>query len=423
MSSTQGGYQMAMNIEGNNLEGIGKRGVVNWAVDNNARIQRLDDGYYHAYNFGFGNVGFVITSEGVVVIDSTVSRKGGQAILSEIRKLTSLPIKYLIYTHGHGDHVGGARIFRDEGATIIGHRNVNKRFQRYTKLGDHHQRINSLQFQMKLKNNKKLEFEYPDIVYDHEYTFELGGKTFRLIHGKGESDDATVVYIPEDGICYIGDFIIWAFPNIGNPNKVVRYEIEWAEMLNRILSLKPKVVAPGHGRALINDNEITTCLTDTSDVLTYLHDECVKHINKGSTLDEMIKQIQLPERFVVSPYIQPTYGCLEFVIRGIHRRYTGGYDENPTNLSPVSKKELNRVILDLIGNREKVITEANKFQEKGNYQMALHLIDLIVMDEPGNQEMRTLKSEILQKMSSESDNLFFVNFYKGSAMAIQKQNN
>ncbi|QQK76579.1 MBL fold metallo-hydrolase [Salicibibacter cibarius] len=388
-------------------------GEVNWKPGSDSRLEKLGEGFYNATNYGFGNVGIVITNEGVVVIDSTISRTGGKAIVDEITKMTDQPIKYLIYTHGHGDHVGGASVLKEQGATVISHRNVIERFNRYTKLRDHHVAINSMQF--KRKQKIKNEYIYPDIVYDFEYTFELGGKTFRLLHGKGETDDATVVYIPEDKICYSGDFIVWSFPNIGNPNKVLRYEREWYEMLDRILKLNPKAIAPGHGRSLLGNEEVQACLSDTSAVLKYLHEECVMHINQGSSLDKMLHEISIPEELANSPYIKQSYGCLEFVIRGIHRRYTGWYDGNPTNLSPSPINDVNQAILDLIGNQEKIIESTRYFVSEGNLQLALHLIDLILTENPSDKEMHAFKGELLEQMSEVSNNLFFRNFYTVSA--------
>ncbi|QQK80505.1 MBL fold metallo-hydrolase [Salicibibacter cibi] len=389
------------------------RGEVNWKPGSDSGLEKLGEDFYNAINFGFGNVGIVITNEGVVVIDSTISRTGGKAIVDEITKMTDQPIKYLIYTHGHGDHVGGASVFKENGATVISHRNVIERFNRYTKLRDHHVAINSMQFKRNIRI--KNEYIYPDIVYDFEYTFELGGKTFRLLHGKGETDDATVVYIPEDRICYSGDFIVWSFPNIGNPNKVLRYEREWYEMLDRILKLDPKAIAPGHGRSLLGNEEVQACLSDTSAVLKYLHEECVMHINQGSSLDKMLHEISIPETLVNSKYLKQTYGCLEFAIKGIYRRYTGWYDGNPTNLSPSPSKEVNRAILELIGNQDQIIEHARRFETEGNPQLALHLIDLILIENPNNKEIHAFKGEILEKMSTASSNLFFRNFYSVSA--------
>src|SRR5918994_3998416 len=71
-----------------------------------------------------GNAGFVIGDEGVVVVDTFVTVAAAQQLLGEIRKLTQLPVKYVINTHYHADHVGGNRVFADIGAVVLAHRNV-----------------------------------------------------------------------------------------------------------------------------------------------------------------------------------------------------------------------------------------------------------------------------------------------------------
>ncbi|SET06856.1 alkyl sulfatase dimerization domain-containing protein [Paenibacillus sp. NFR01] len=395
------------------------KGRVNWLAGEDSRIIELAEGYYSAVQFGLGNAGFVITEDGVVVIDSTVSAAGGEAVLAEIRKRTSLPIRYLIYTHGHEDHVGGAAVFKREGATVIAHRNVSRRFERYSRLWDHHLSINALQFQTDGFAGGQPSYVYPDITYDQEYTLEFGGRTFRLVHGKGETDDATIVYIPEDRVVYIGDFIIWTFPNVGNPNKVLRYAREWYETLDRVLAWQPRIIAPGHGPSLTEPEALRDALRDTSDALRFLEEQTILHINQGSPVEKAVADIKLPERLEQSPYLRQVYGTREFVIRGIYRRYTGWYDGNPTHLAPSPEAQVRTAVLDLIGDEAKVLAKAEHLQAEGQHQLALHIVDLLI-DDSGqtSKEAVQLKIKLLEELAGRSNNLFYHNFYKGSARQL-----
>lgn len=378
-----------------------------------SKLEQLGEGFYNATNYGFGNAGFVITEEGVVVIDTTPSIQGAEKVLAEIRKLTEKPVKYLIYTHGHFDHVLGAPVFKRAGATIIAHRNVVERFDRYRKLNQQFIRINSLQFQRSFDEEYLKFTDYPDVVYDWEYTFELGGKTFRLIHGKGETDDATVVYIPEDRIIYAGDFVAWSFPNIGNPQKVIRYEKEWYETLERIRAFKPKSLATGHGPSLLDEQTVMECIGDITGALKFLYEECIRHINQGSSLEEMLAEIQLPENLASSRYLRQIYGSREFAIRGIFRRYTGWFDGNPSNLAPAPQQEINRTILELIGDQEKVFEKIETLQAAGNLQLAMHLADLVLSGQPDHKQAHRVKARLLQAAGMAGNNLFLRNFYLG----------
>ncbi|WP_150272466.1 alkyl sulfatase dimerization domain-containing protein [Paenibacillus tepidiphilus] len=406
-------------VEGGTIKSAAK-GEVNWSPGSESRLIQLAEGYYSGVNFGLGNSGFVITDEGVAVIDSTVSPAGAEAVLAEIRKLTDLPVKYLIYTHGHFDHVGGAAVFKREGATVIGHRNVRQRFDRYSKLWEHHLAINAVQFRNTGLLTAEPSLVYPDIEYDTEYVFELGGRTFRLIHGKGETDDATVVYIPEDRIVYIGDFIIWTFPNVGNPNKVVRYEREWYEMLDRVLSWQPKAIAPGHGPSLLTPEAIRGALGDTSEVLQILHKETVEYINQGKSVEEAVLGIALPEHLLQSPYIVPVYGTREFVIRGIYHRYTGWYDGNPTHLAPSPKEAVKRTYVELIGDKAKVLDKARELAGAGELQLSLHVADLLIGDAEYAAAAKSFKAQTLLKLAENSANLFYHNFYTVSAAELRE---
>ncbi|MCL1930455.1 MAG: MBL fold metallo-hydrolase [Treponema sp.] len=384
------------------------------------KATEIGGGHYAVTNI-FGNIGFVVTEEGVVVVDAAVNEDVAKAVLSLIREITAAPIKYLIYTHGHGDHVKGAPVFKREGATIIAQRNVSRRFRRYTKFADYHARINGVQFAGGGFDGGRYwsEFVYPDIEYIDTYSFTLGGKEFILNHEYGETDDATVVTVKADGVVYAGDLIIWAFPNIGNPNKVLRYEHEWAQALDKIAAGKPQHVIPGHGPVLSGE-DVGAALYETGEALRLLYEQAAKFINEGRDLDYIIENAVLPENIKNSKYIPEVYGTREFVLRGIHRRYTGWYDGNPSNLNPAPKADVAKVIYELIGNREKIISKAKEIADGGNVRLALHILDLALGGDPKEKEALLLKSEYLRKLGNESHNLFYVNFYLAAAERYQK---
>ena len=381
-------------------------------------------GHYNVHNM-MGSVSFVVTDDGIVVIDSGNNEATGEALVGLIRTVSDKPIKYLIYTHGHFDHVKGAPAFKKEGAVIIAQRNVSRRFRRYTKFSGYHARINAVQFADDgnvSTADQWSSFIYPDVEYTDSYSLTLGGKTFALTHGYGETDDATVVAVPEDGIWYIGDFSIFSFPNIGNPQKVLRYDHEWFEMLDSIAAQNPKVVVPGHGPAVFGADALQL-LRDTSDALKLLYEESVRYINEGRDLDYILAHVKLPENLANSPYIQPNYGTPEFVLRGIYRRYTGWYDGNPSNLNPAPKAEVSAITFELIGSREKIIRKARSLVGGGNPRLALAVLDLALGGDADDQEALLLKADILERLSDASGNLFYANFYHGAAEKLRRQGN
>ncbi|MGM0901248.1 MAG: alkyl sulfatase dimerization domain-containing protein [Bacillota bacterium] len=381
-------------------------------------FEKVREGYY--FTPAFGNVGVVITDEGVVVIDSTLSKVQAEGILDKIKTVTEQPIKYLIYTHGHIDHVGGASVFKKAGAKIIAHRNVINRLDKYQELDKFHYLINKRQFATNFEETRSMnQFEYPEIVYDQEYVLPLGGKTFHLMHGKGETDDASIIHIPEDDVVFTGDFIVRSFPNVGNPAKDIRYAKEWAQMMGRIRDLHPKITIPGHGPVITDTAELDKVTTGFQESMSFVQESVVRCLNEGKSLEEMLEEIKLPSHLEQNPYLQQFYGCLDFAIRGTHRRYTGWYDGNPTNLLPEKESDISQAIVGLIGDESKILEQAKTLLDQNRHRLVLHLVDLIIQaDGKEKNEAIKLKVEVLLHLSENEENYMRKNIYANAAQEL-----
>jgi len=371
----------------------------------------------------FGNVGFVVTKEGVVVVDTAIHAMG-EIILEDIREVTDAPIHSVIYTHGHYDHAFGVSALLkdaekrgDPKPRIIGHENLIRRFNRYQELLGQQEFINRIQFDipedMRIVPRK---YHYPDVTYHERFSFRLGDLTFELRFGMGETDDATWVWIPERRVVFSGDFVIWSCPNIGNPFKVQRYEVEWAETLEEIASLHPQVLVPGHGPTVRGGQVQRVCL-GTARALRHLHKEVVKRLNRGAWIEQILEEVRLPEDLAKELYLAPVYGCPTFVVHGIHRRYAGWYDGNPSHLFPSKTKDIAKEVVTLAGGPEALLNRCKILKEDGEIQMALHLVDF-VLDNPETanlNEAHQLKADLLQAKADAEPSLIARNIFTTGA--------
>src|SRR6202044_1101841 len=116
-------------------------------------------------------------------------------------------------------------------------------------------------------------YRYPDRTYADRLSLQVGGRDFELHHARGETDDHTWTWVPEQKILCSGDLFIWASPNAGNPQKVQRYPREWAVALREMVALAPEVLLPGHGFPVIGADRVRQALTDTADLLESLVDQ------------------------------------------------------------------------------------------------------------------------------------------------------
>ncbi len=371
----------------------------------------------------FGNVGFIVTDEGVVVVD-TALRQMGETILKDIREVTDSPIHSVIYTHGHYDHASGVSALLEDAEKrgdpkprIVGHENVVRRFRRYQELQSQQEFINRIQFGVPAEMSDVLRgYHYPDVTYRDRFTFGLGDMTFQLRFGMGETDDATWVWIPERRVVFAGDFVVWSCPNIGNPFKVQRYETEWADALEQMASLHPEVLVPGHGPPIRGEKVQRVCL-DTARALRHLHEEVVERLNRGAWIEQILEEVRLPEDLAKKPYLAPVYGCPTFIIHGIHRRYAGWYDGNPSHLFPSRTRDIAEEVILLAGGPEALLKRAKVLKETGKTQLALHLVDFVLdnSETAGLKEAHVLKADLLQARADEEPSFIARNIFTNGA--------
>lgn len=359
----------------------------------------------------FGNSSWVITDEGVVMVDTGVAPQIGERVLGRLRERTNRPVRAVVYTHGHVDHVLGAAPFVAEGAVVHAHENVARRFDRYRELNDHINHINSVQFGLNIRGVQRT-YEYPAVQHHNGARFSLGGLTFELLAGMGETDDATVIWIPEQRTVFAGDFLIGSFPNVGNPYKVIRYEKEWYEMLERILALDPEVIVPGHGHVMRRGPEMRQALQDNIDALRFIHERVVWHLNNASTLEQAVDDIRLPAHLQQSPHLRQVYSRVEFAVMNVWRRYAGWYDNTPTSLFPHRRKGFAKAIRSLIGDDARILDEVRALHHAGDQLLALEMVHVILDDEPEHAEAQALENDVLASLAAGDECLMSANAWR-----------
>jgi len=168
---------------------------------------------------------FVVTPEGVIATDPiSYSRRDASTVyLQEIRKVTNAPVKYVVYSHHHYDHIAGGKPFKDAGAIFVSHQRAKERLQA---LDDPHTVI-------------------PDQTFKSLRTITLGGTTLELRYlGLNHSDSTIVMRLPKEKIVFAVDFIsAGTMPGRG---MIDSYPIEWEDSLKRLLAMDWDRLIPGH---------------------------------------------------------------------------------------------------------------------------------------------------------------------------------
>ncbi len=315
----------------------------------------------------FSHVVAFRTDDGLVLFDASLEALGAQ-VLRALRGWDDEPVHTLVYTHGHVDHVGGARAILAEATergrrrpTVVGHEAVPERFARYDLTNGYNATINQRQFGRSGGPGAFggvgpdgrpaffSDFVEPSVTYRDEMGLDVGGLGFELHHGRGETDDHTWTWVPEHRAICPGDLLIWVFPNAGNPQKVQRHPGEWALALRRMAALRPELLLPAHGLPIGGVERIERVLDETATVLESLVTQTLDLMNAGATLDTIVHSVQVPAGLLERPYLKPVYDEPEFVVRNIWRLYGGWYDGNPARLKPAPDAEVAAEVARLAG--------------------------------------------------------------------------
>lgn len=380
------------------------------------------------------------SGDGIVCFD-TSHVNTGQQVVDSIRKWSNDPFSALVYTHGHADHVGGSVAFGANAAAlghkaprVIGHKNVQRRFDRYRYTNDWNVAINARQFGgirgdlNSIMNDlrpavggPRLSNFIPDNtldttdVVDKFASMKFGDTTVEFHHGKGETDDHLWSWFPQQKWVATGDFVIWNFPNAGNPQKVQRFPIEWAEALRAIIAKEPELLLPAHGLPIAGKERIARVLDEIASALEYLVKSTVDMMNAGETLNTIIHSVKVPEATLGKPYLRPLYDEPEFVVRGIWRQFGGWWDGAPSRLKPATDESLGLELATLAGGAEVLIARAKDLAASGDLRLACHLADFAGWAAPDEPNIHRDRAEIYETRRKSESSLMAKGIFKGAS--------
>lgn len=357
-------------------------------------LTELGDGF--AVVESFSHVWIVRTADGLVLFDASGDHTGPK-VVEAVRRWCTDPVHTIVYTHGHIDHVGGSPAWLADAEArgharprFVAHENVQRRLDRYRRTNDYNVAINLRQFgpsrRMAIGQEARsfvpVGTADPDTMYRDELALEVGGERFMLHHAMGETDDHTWTEWVGHETLFVGDFLIWNFPNCGNPQKVLRYPAEWAAALRTMIARRPALVGPAHGLPVQSAGRVDRVMGSIADALEGLVDGVIELLNADATLDDALHTVKVPEELIRLPWLRPFYDEPEFVVRNIWRTYGGWWDRNPAHLLPPRQAELAAEVVALAGGSGRVTTRALALLEAGDLRTASELVEMAIQADP-----------------------------------------
>ena len=194
-------------------------------------------------NEGFiSNAGFIVTDEGVVVFDSLGTPSLAKKLVDKISEVTKQPIKKVVISHFHADHIYGLQVFEELGAEIIAPYGA----QKYLNSDAAKERLEERQFSLDPWVNENTRLVFPDTTVEKSTQFTLGNLTFNInFMGKAHSDGDLTLLVEPDKVLFSGDIIFQErIPFVGSADSK-----KWLETLTKLETEGITALIPGHGPA------------------------------------------------------------------------------------------------------------------------------------------------------------------------------
>jgi alkyl sulfatase BDS1-like metallo-beta-lactamase superfamily hydrolase len=404
-------------------------------------VIKVTDGVYVAVGFGLANSILLEGDNGVVIVDTMESAEAAADVKEAFDLITNKPVKAIIYTHNHADHVFGTKVmagghnpdvyshertryYLDRVVNVIRPTIFRRSMRQFGSLLPEGGVINAgIGPRLRLDKSSTIALVFPTKTFSGDrLDLEIAGLKLQLFHAPGETNDQIFIWLPEKKVLLPADNYYKAFPNLyairGTPYRDVT---EWVRSLDKIRAFQPEYLVPGHTRPLKGAAKIYAALTNYRDAIQFVHDQTIRCMNLGLTPDETVEQVKLPQHLARLPYLREYYGTVEWSVRAIYNGYLGWFDGNPTNLFPLPLRERAKRFADLAGGPEALLARAREAAADNDHQWALELTDQLLILNPDLKAVLDLRASALSSLGQKQINANARSYYLTHALETQKK--
>ncbi len=408
---------------------------------------------YTAIGYQVSANSMIVGTDGVVIVDPGQQVSGGARVMAAFREISDLPVRAIIYTHGHGDHTTATPAFLADGQDIQIWARSNYPSEPDTVAARGYaggvRPSNTQGFDLLPEQQIGVGIAIPperlvaggiaDGVNDDAppptpppavpptHTFaedrvalSISGIEIELVAAPGETADQLYVWLPSERVVFAGDNFYQSWPNVyplrGTAQRSTR---DWIASIDSMARENPRHLVGGHTTPMLGN--AVEVLTNYRDAMQWVLDRTVEGTRQYMTPDELVAYAALPEHLADLDYLADYYGSVEGTVRTIYAQEIGWFDGNPLNLHRESPQQQSRRIADLAGGTDQLLERARSAMANddplGAAQYAQHVARL----EPENAAAKFLLADALAVVGERTFNAPARNYTLSSSNRIRRE--
>ncbi|GAB2644132.1 alkyl sulfatase dimerization domain-containing protein [Vibrio panuliri] len=406
-------------------------------------IIQVDDNVYLGYGFGLDTPVMIEGDDGIIIVDPGESVQMAQSVKQEFRKITNKPVKAIIYSHNHIDHISGVRAWVDDQQVASGEvmiiaqegltqavanwsSNLGPLFgQRTSYTGakhveeGEHGTVNDGLGPRFMQGD--ISFIEPNVTLKDRLDITIAGVEMEIVNVPSETKDEVVVYLPKQKILHAAEVLQGEnFPNLHTIRGTkFRDPAMWFKGIDVMRQFDTEVMINSHGRPVEGKAAVDNVLTAYRDAIQYTHDQTIRHMNKGLTPDELVEVVKLPTHLASHPWLGEHYGTVAHAVRQIYVGYVGFYEADPWQLEPMAYQQRARAFVELMGGRDNIINTAKAAIESENYTFAAEILSYPITVNQDDMEARQLKATAYKKWAADQVNINWRNWALNAAAELE----
>jgi glyoxylase-like metal-dependent hydrolase (beta-lactamase superfamily II) len=349
------------------------------------RLVREAEGVYVAEGYDFSNLVFFVSPENVVAIDAGTTEETAREAVAALRQITRAPIKHVILTHGHWDHVGGLAALREPGTTVIARAGFAEELARsrsYHPPFKYFFGSGTMNLQVK-----------PDRVISAPETLTAGGIELRLIPApSGETPDALFIQDRKHDLLFVGDAFM---PYVGAPFVAEGSPEGFLGAIATVLELHPRRLI--HGHTPLTAVFTIDAMPGLRDALGALYAHGLAAAQAARPLAEVLHDNFLPDSLRATPAaVQPYLVARDTFMQRLYTQHAGTWQSNGEGIESFTRAEWAAALDTLAGGGDApFVRTARDLEARGDAALALQIAEMGLARHPASAPLRQARERAL----------------------------